>query len=259
MSAGGVLLKTSMTKLDSQPGRLCHADSAATLCDRPNSRSQDIRMRRLVLQLLVMAVLTTLPRLAESQSLSFSADASDAAASVTVGKSESTYVRPTQALKLRNYAFDAFGPYPLAGSAVAAGINQYGNEPPEWDQGVDGYFRRFGSNVGIAVIGTTTRYALSQASEKTRSTIVANAKEYFPGRATPFFPPSRRGAAGTATVSSPFPRWLRPMRAPSRLSTAGIPTASARRMHSAWATTPCWVPWAETLPWSFFTAAPTRC
>lgn len=159
-------MKTSMTKRDSQPGRLCHADSAATQGDRPISKFQGMSISRVMFPLLVMAVLATLPQSAESQFVSFSTDSSSTAstaAPVTAGKPDPVYVRPTQGLKLRNYAFDAFGPYPLAGSAVAAGINQYGNEPPEWDQGVDGYFKRFGSNFGIAVTGITTRYALSQA------------------------------------------------------------------------------------------------
>ncbi len=119
-----------------------------------------------MLQLLVMAVVTTLPQLAGSQSTSFSGDSSVTAASVTSGKPEKhdlSYVRPTQGTKLRNYVFDAFGPYPVAGSALAAGINQFSNEPPEWNQGVEGYSRRFGSAFGIAAVGTTTRYGLSEA------------------------------------------------------------------------------------------------
>ena len=40
--------------------------------------------------------------------------------------------------RLNNYAFDAFGPYPIAGAAFAAGINQWTNAPPEWNQGVEG-------------------------------------------------------------------------------------------------------------------------
>ena len=43
-----------------------------------------------------------------------------------------TYVRPTQATKLRNYVFDAFGPYPIAGAAVIAGIGQAENTPSAW-------------------------------------------------------------------------------------------------------------------------------
>jgi hypothetical protein len=61
------------------------------------------------------------------------------------------------------YAFDAFGPYPIAGAAFAAGINQWSNAPPEWGQGAEGYGKRLGSDFGIAAIGTTTRYGLAEA------------------------------------------------------------------------------------------------
>ena len=37
------------------------------------------------------------------------------------------------------------------------------NAPPEWGQGAAGYGRRFGSDFGIAVVGTTTRYGLAEA------------------------------------------------------------------------------------------------
>jgi hypothetical protein len=63
----------------------------------------------------------------------------------------------------RNYFFDAYGPYPIFGAALTAGIDQLGNSPPEWNQGVEGYSKRFGSNLGIAAVGTTTRYGLSEA------------------------------------------------------------------------------------------------
>ena len=63
----------------------------------------------------------------------------------------------------KNYAFDAFGPYAIVGEGVAAGINQAGNAPPEWGQGMAGYERRLGSDFGVAVAGTTTRYALAEA------------------------------------------------------------------------------------------------
>src|ERR1700728_60360 len=74
-----------------------------------------------------------------------------------------TYTRPTEATKVRNYAFDAFGPYSIAGAALAAGIGQADDRPPDWKQGVVGYSERFGSDFGIAAIGTTTRYALAEA------------------------------------------------------------------------------------------------
>ena len=70
---------------------------------------------------------------------------------------------PTEKTRLRNYFFDTFGPYPIVISAIAAGINQAENTPPEWKQDAAGYGRRFGSNCGIAAVTTTTRCALSRA------------------------------------------------------------------------------------------------
>ncbi len=81
----------------------------------------------------------------------------------TAGQLDLTYVRPTQRTMANNYVFDAFGPYPITGAAVAAGINQFGNAPPEWNQGLKGYSRRFGSDFGIVAIGTTARYGLAEA------------------------------------------------------------------------------------------------
>jgi hypothetical protein len=74
-----------------------------------------------------------------------------------------SYTRPTQATKIHNYVFDAFGPYPMVGAALTAGIGQYSNSPPEWGQGAEGYSKRFASDFGIAAVSTTTRYALAEA------------------------------------------------------------------------------------------------
>jgi hypothetical protein len=68
-----------------------------------------------------------------------------------------------QRTEINNYVFDAFGPYPIAGVATAAGVNQWTNSPPEWDQGIEGYSKRFGSNFGIEAVSVTTRYGLAQA------------------------------------------------------------------------------------------------
>lgn len=48
------------------------------------------------------------------------------------------YSKPTEATEFRNYLFSAFGPYPIAGAAFAAGISQAGNGIPEWGQGAEG-------------------------------------------------------------------------------------------------------------------------
>jgi hypothetical protein len=130
---------------------------------RPIKEPFDEKVRRAIFLLLVAVVLAGLSLTARSQSQSFSADSSGTAAGVTSGQLDLTYERPSQRTKVDNYLFDAFGSYPIAGAAFAAGINQFSNAPPEWNQGVKGYSRRFGSDFGIAAVGTTTRYGLSEA------------------------------------------------------------------------------------------------
>ena len=73
------------------------------------------------------------------------------------------YRKPTAKMKLRTYLFDAFGPYPIAGAAFIAGVNQAEGTPPEWGQGASAYGQRFGSNLAIAAVTTTTRYGLAAA------------------------------------------------------------------------------------------------
>jgi len=94
---------------------------------------------------------------------SSSATAASVPQGTTPGQPVLTYVRPTEKTKVYNYLFDAFGPYPLAGAAFAAGINQAYTTPPEWKQGFGAFGERFGSNFGIAAITTTTRYGLAEA------------------------------------------------------------------------------------------------
>src|SRR5580693_8474829 len=79
---------------------------------------------------LLMLVVATLPLLARAQAV---ADSMDSSSSVTgTNPANPAYVRPTEKTKLRNYLFDAFGPYPLVGAAIAGGVNQVENAPPEW-------------------------------------------------------------------------------------------------------------------------------
>jgi hypothetical protein len=82
-----------------------------------------------------------------------------------------TYQRPSEGKKLRNFAFDAFGPYALIGSAATAGIQQWdtaGNShnpagiPPDWGQGWDSYGARFGSDFGINLVTQTARYTMAE-------------------------------------------------------------------------------------------------
>ena len=112
---------------------------------------------------LIAASLLVLPGFvcAQDQALPDSPGAAKSVANVP--SEEPMYFRPTHQTMVKNYEFDAFGPYPVLGAAFAGGINQWSNSPPEWQQGSEGYFKRFGSNFGRAIISTTTRYALSEA------------------------------------------------------------------------------------------------
>ena len=120
-------------------------------------------MHRIMLLLLAAAAVAALPVPAKAQSLADSEDSSGAVRTTTPAPPDLTYTRPTGNMKLHNYVFDAFGPYPLAGAALAAGIGQAYNAPPEWKQGARGYGLRIGSAFGIAAVSTTTRYGLAQA------------------------------------------------------------------------------------------------
>ena len=163
---GGEPLKPSLEQLEkwiSQLLGVCRGDLAPRQGWWSMPVYRGIRIGRGMMHLLAVAALATLPVPARSQSQSFSGDPSGTSAGVTSGQLYLTYERPTQRTMASNYLFDAFGPYPIAGSAVAAGINQFSNAPPEWKQGVEGYSKRFGSDFGIAAVGTTTRYGLAEA------------------------------------------------------------------------------------------------
>jgi hypothetical protein len=122
-----------------------------------------MKMRRLMLLLLAIAGLAAQPVPAKAQALVDSGDSSSVVTSTTPAPPDLTYTRPTEKTKILNYLFDAYGPYPAAGAAFAAGISQAYNTPPEWKQGAEGYSKRFGSDFGIAAISTTTRYGLAEA------------------------------------------------------------------------------------------------
>jgi hypothetical protein len=83
-------------------------------------------------------------------------------------------------MKLRNYFFETFGPYPIVGAALAAGIGQADNAVPEWKQGAEGYGKRFASDFSIAAVGTTTRYALARAFKEDTLYYRCECKGFFP-------------------------------------------------------------------------------
>jgi len=130
-------------------------------------QSCNMPVGRTMVLLSMVAALVTLPRMASSQSLTPPAESSAESPAAVAGaaymRANPAYEPPTEKTKLSNYAFDAFGPYPIVTSAAAAGVDQFTNSPPEWRQGAAGYGRRFGSDFGIAAVSTTTRYGLAEA------------------------------------------------------------------------------------------------
>ena len=168
-----------------------------------------MKMRRIMLSLLVIAEVAALPVLAKAQLPGDSVDSSTAEVlsppATPQPQPDLTYTRPTQKIKLRNYVFDAFGPYPIVGAAVAAGINQASNDRPEWKQGAEGYSKRFASDLGIAAVSTTTRYALAEAFKEDTLYYRCECKGMFPRlrHAVISTLTSRRGDDGHRVFSFP--------------------------------------------------------
>jgi hypothetical protein len=140
----------------------------------------EMTMRRIMLVLLAVAAVAALPVLAQAQSLADSGESSSAVPTNTPAPPDLTYTRPTGKMKLYNYVFDAFGPYPIVGAGFAAGVSQEFDTPPEWRQGAAGYGKRFGSDFGIAAVSTTTRYGLAQAFKQDTLYYRCECKGVFP-------------------------------------------------------------------------------
>jgi len=112
----------------------------------------------------LIAILAAAPVPAKAQAASpYTGDTPSTVTGAPLAQPGQLYTRPTEKTKLRNYLFDAFGPYPMVGAALTAGFGQMSNSPPEWKQGAEGYSKRFGSDFAISAISNTARYALAQA------------------------------------------------------------------------------------------------
>lgn len=161
-----------------------------------------MKMRRLMLLLFVASAAAVM---AQAQSLADPGDASSTVASAAPAEPLPSYVRPTEKTRLRNYFFDAFGPYPIIGAAFGAGLSQAGNTPPDWEQGATGYGKRFGSDFGIAAVTTTARYGLARAFREDTLYYRCECKGLFPrlSHAVVSSFTSRRGNDGHRVFSFP--------------------------------------------------------
>ena len=170
----------------------------ARLAERRDQQSsekiKDIKSHQTILPVLVVVALAVLSVQGRSQSLSDAEDSRNSVASTNMRKLDLPYIRPTQATKVKNFAFDAFGPYAFVGGIYMGGIDQATKTPPEWKQGFSGYAQRFGSDFGIAAAGTTTRYLLADSLKQ--DTL------YYRCECSGIFPRLRHAAVSTLTGRS---------------------------------------------------------
>ena len=149
-------------------------------------------------RILLLFLMTALPLPGRAQDLPDAPGSSAKVSGASQTQGIPPYTRPTRKMRLHAFLFDAFGPYPIVGAAIAAGINQADNSPPEWRQGAEGYSKRFGSDFAIAAVTTTTRYGLAQVFGEDTLYYRCECKGVFPrlGHAVISTFTSRRGDDG---------------------------------------------------------------
>jgi hypothetical protein len=103
------------------------------------------------------------PEPARPASETVGAKANDAIAAPAKPNPFDTYVFPTHGERFDRYVKDTVGPFKLARTAVAAGLDQWRDSPEEWGQGMKGYGKRFASNFGRSAIQQTVTYGLDEA------------------------------------------------------------------------------------------------
>ena len=73
------------------------------------------------------------------------------------------FVFPTRRERFNRYVKSTVGLQSLGFAAVFAGINQWKDQPEEWEQGMSGYGKRFASGFGRNAIQQTIVYGLDSA------------------------------------------------------------------------------------------------
>jgi hypothetical protein len=78
-------------------------------------------------------------------------------------KTQQDFVFPTHRERFNRYVKSTVGPFRLAWTVGAAGIDQWRDHPEEWGQGMKGFGRRYASNLGQNAIQQTVTYGLDEA------------------------------------------------------------------------------------------------
>jgi hypothetical protein len=79
------------------------------------------------------------------------------------GSTKPAFVFPTREQRLKRYVKSVVGPFSLLGIGVSAGIDQWRDDPEEWEQGASGYGKRYASQFGKIAIQETVIYGLDTA------------------------------------------------------------------------------------------------
>lgn len=74
-----------------------------------------------------------------------------------------TYVFPKRGERFERYVKDTVGPLRLARITLSAGMDQWRDNPEEWEQGMKGYGKRFASSFGRNAIQQSVTYGLDEA------------------------------------------------------------------------------------------------
>jgi hypothetical protein len=138
------------------------------------------KLAPLILMFAVAAVIPVsaqVPAQSMADQISEDAQANDTNSSAEIHKSTSAdsgqktsnqtpakpFVFPTKRERFNRYVKGTVGPYSLLGIGVAAGINQWRDNPEEWEQGASGYGKRYASGFGRNLIQQTVIYGLDSA------------------------------------------------------------------------------------------------
>lgn len=194
------LMPTNLMPADnSKPERACRAGAPFF---QPSFR---VRIAWAMPAWMAIVILILQQSPARSQLLASKENSSSVSAANMAASPRLSYSLPTEKAKFDDYVLDAYGPFPIVGSAVAAGINQLGNAPPEWKQGAEGFGKRFGSDFAIAAVGTTTRYGLAEVLREDTLYYRCECTGFAPriGHAVLSTFTARRGADGHRVFSVP--------------------------------------------------------
>ena len=92
-----------------------------------------------------------------------SKDQSKDPATTTNQTTSKDYVFPSSRERFKRYVNSTVGPFRLARTAAAAGIEQWRDSPEEWGQVAQGYGKRFASGLAQNAIHQTVEYGLDSA------------------------------------------------------------------------------------------------